>query len=347
MTSPLLIIRRVVVSGNLSCDLQFDRGLNIIHAVPTDNDPTSTNKVGKTGLVELIQHGLGRRQGTRQSFHFAPIDDQIETLWLEIEANGTVLTIERSLTALNANTRVREGAYTPHIQNRPAELVAVDDLSDVLLNALHIPVVSVKTADGNLTPLSFPTLMRAFILHQDYGFGEVLERMLPELRRTDVLGFLTGITPVERYTIDDELADAQTKMQEREAYYNSVQKFLIDDGIPSLLQATTRATTAEETLEQAQSVQRELQLGIRQQGAGEGQGRKGRLDNLRTMLLEVKEEVASASHSLYSIEQEEARVREMLNSLTVDREKNERLHTSSTILSSVEFSVCPRLCSLG
>ena len=166
--------------------------------------------------------------------------------------------------------------------------------------------------------------------------------MQPEIRRTDVIGFLTGITQVERFTIDDDLADAQTKMQAKEAYYQSVQNFLIENGIPTLLQATVRVTTAEAALEQAQIDQRELQLHLRQEGARAEYGREGRLGTLRAVLLEVKAEAATAAHSLYSIEQEEERVKELLNSLVVDREKNERLQSSSTILSSVEFSLCPR-----
>jgi hypothetical protein len=342
MVSPLLTIRRVVVSGKLSCDLKFEQGLNIIHAVPTNNDPMSTNKVGKTGLIELIQHGLGRRQRSRASFHFAPIDEQIDTLWLEIEANGTILTIERSLRSLLAAVQLREGTYSSQIRNRPAETVSVEELSDYLLSALDVPIVSVKTADGNLTPLSFPLLMRAFVLHQDDGFGEVLERMIPESRRTDVIGFLTGITPVRRFTIDDELAAVQTQTQKREAYYQSVQDFLLENGIPSLIEAASRVSTAEQALEQAQHAQRETQLHIRNQDIGHEGQRTGRLDRLRSRLLQIKDEGAQISRTVFALRQEEERLNEVLSSLIVDRDKSERLQTSSTILSSVEFSVCPR-----
>jgi hypothetical protein len=52
---------------------------------------------------------------------------------------------------------------------------------------LGIPSVSVKTAQGDLVPLSFPTLMRAFVLHQEDSFGAILDKMLPEQRRADVI----------------------------------------------------------------------------------------------------------------------------------------------------------------
>ncbi|MFX1476145.1 MAG: hypothetical protein ACFFCO_11800, partial [Promethearchaeota archaeon] len=199
MTSPSLVIRRVVVEGEISCDLQFERGLNIVWAIQTGGDPRSTNKCGKTSLVELIQHGLGRRQESKAKFHFAPVMDQLETLWLEIEANAEVLTIERSLQEITARARVREGPYVPGIGDTPAEVVEIEEMSALLLKALSIPVVSVKTAKGELVPLSFPTLMRAFILHQEDSFGAILDRVRPEQRRADIIGFLSGITPVERF----------------------------------------------------------------------------------------------------------------------------------------------------
>ncbi|MCI0561961.1 MAG: hypothetical protein MN733_26030, partial [Nitrososphaera sp.] len=176
MASPSLVIRRVVVEGELGLDLPFDRGLNIIQAIPTNNDPKSTNKCGKTSLVELIQHGLGRRQKSKAQFYFSSIMDQLKTLWLEIEANDTLFTIERSLQEITARSRIREGPYVHGIENTPAEQVTIEDMSPLLLNLLGIPKVSVKTAKGDLDPLSFPLLMRAFILHQEDSFGEILDK---------------------------------------------------------------------------------------------------------------------------------------------------------------------------
>jgi uncharacterized protein YydD (DUF2326 family) len=171
MASPSLIIRRLVVDGDLTTDLRFERGLNIIRAVETGGDPRSTNKCGKTSLVELIQHGLGRRQKSKSKFHFAPIIDRINKLWLEIETNQQILTIERSLQEINARARIREGTYVSGIENTPFELVNIEDMSSLLMKSLDIPEVSVKTAEGDLSPLTFPTLMRAFILHQEDSFG--------------------------------------------------------------------------------------------------------------------------------------------------------------------------------
>ncbi len=54
MTSPTLIIRRIVVDGDLTYDKTFYPGVNVVKAIKTNEDPRSTNGCGKTALVELI-----------------------------------------------------------------------------------------------------------------------------------------------------------------------------------------------------------------------------------------------------------------------------------------------------
>lgn len=342
MVSPSFCIRRLIVDGDLSCDLRFDSGLNIIQAVQTGNDPKTTNKCGKTALVELIQHGLGKRQKSKSKFHFAPISDQITTLWLEIEANEEVFTIERSLRELSSSVLIREGIYTSETRSVPGEVVSIDRLSSLFLNALDIPEVSVKTAEGGLSPLSFPTLMRAFILHQDDSFGQILDKMLPEQRRADVIGFLAKITPIERFSIEDLLAEVQVDVQGKEEYFNSVQSFLVNSGVPSLVNAEERFRQAEENLmsaiENQRSTQREIQNSVEQ----ESDEQRGKINLLRRNLLEVEDELADLERCLNGLKQEKERLLEVLASLNLDRQKAKRLQASTTILSSVDFGICPR-----
>ncbi|MCI0337691.1 MAG: hypothetical protein L0226_08950 [Acidobacteria bacterium] len=343
MPSPSLVIRRVVVDGALSLNLTLDRGLNIIQAVPTNDDPKSSHKCGKTALVELIQHGLGRRQASREKFHFAPIIDEIKTLWLEIEANGEIITIERSLQEITARARVREGEYMRGIEAVPSELVPVEELSSVLLQALDIPRVSVKTSAGELAPLTFPTLMRAFILHQEDSFGAILDKMLPEQRRADVIGFLSRITPIERFIIEDKLAEVQQEVQAVESYFRSVQEFLYKNAVPTLLEAKSRVDIAMEALLAANELQRSLQMRIREDThKQESETQPGRIDILHAQLFEVKAQVRVVEQHLIGLRKEEERLTEVLTSLEDDRKKAQRLRSSTTILSSVEFGICPR-----
>lgn len=342
MASPSLVIRRVVVEGELSCDLEFERGLSIIQGVATGGDEKSTHKSGKTSLVELIQHGLGRVQESKAKFHFAPIIEQIKTLWLEIEASGEILTVERSLQSIEQRARVREGEYMRGMGNLPAEQISIEDMSSLMLRALNIPQVAVKTAKGELFPLTFPTLMRAFILHQEDSFGGILDKMIPEQRRTDVIGFLSGIIPIERFEIEDRLAAVQTEAQEVEKYYESVQSFLYRNEVPTLNEAHNRVGRAEEALREAIEAQRNLQREIREAAARQSERRAGRIDSLRSQLFATKDEAGRIERSFIGLGQEEERLEEVLSSLKDDRRKAQRLRASSTILSSVEFSICPR-----
>ena len=180
MPSPKLTIRRIVVQGELSLDQKFYAGLNIIHAVQTGTDARSTNGCGKTSLVELIQHGFGRAHDSKAKFHFASILDRLNKLWLEFETNDGIYTIERSLKDIFSNARFHEGPYVAGMENAPAEVVNIDDMSQLLLRLINIPQVSVGTRTGKPTPLSFRLLMRAFILHQEDSFQEILFKVEPE-----------------------------------------------------------------------------------------------------------------------------------------------------------------------
>ncbi len=341
MTIPSLNIRRIRVVGALSCDLNFTRGLNIILATSNMEDPRSTNKAGKTALVELIRHGFGNEQ-EKSKYHFAPIHDQIDSLWFEIEVNGEVLTIERSLQQLSASIRIREGSIVPNIEKTPASVIALDDLSEFLLGTLDIPVVSVKTAEGALTPLSFKLLARTFILHQRYSYGGVLNEVQPETRKADVIGFITGAISLKRFEIEQQLAQIQSDTKEQEAYYNSVRAFLSKHNIPSIIEAAGRVQVAEEELGKAKEAQYNLQQRIKEATENEQENRKGRIAALRTEMLNIEEGSARIERALFGLQQEEERIREVLSSLIQDRQKSERLQVSSTILSSVEFSICPR-----
>src|SRR5688572_8891224 len=125
MTSPKLMIRRIVVEGELSFDQRFFPGLNIIHAARVGNDFRSTNGCGKTSLVELIQHGFGKSHESKAKYHFATIAQQIKKLWLEFETDAGIYTIERSLTDIFSAARIHEGSYVPGMENTAAEIVKI------------------------------------------------------------------------------------------------------------------------------------------------------------------------------------------------------------------------------
>lgn len=341
MMSPLLQVRRLVVTGSLGLDISFDPGLSVIHAESTGNDPRSTNKAGKTGLVELIQHGLGRRQGTRQGFHFAPIIDKLQMLWMETELNESVLTIGRSLRDLGARAAVVQGGYVgEQTADIPAERVGIPDLSSVFLDQLSIPQVYTKTARGDLEPFSFPLLMRAFILHQNHSFGAVLDKVMPETRRTEILGFLTQIIPESHFRRQEQIADVQVQIQDLEAGYAAIQSFLYENGVPSLTEAENLVEESEQRHQAATEARRRLQAEMR--SAAVVQEGQGRVDVLRQRLLEGKDQLARQQRNLMGLQQESERIAALIASLKSDLQKARRTAGASILLSTVDFQACPR-----
>lgn len=343
METPSLVIRRVVVKGKLGCDYRFDHGLNILWATSPDGDPTRTNKVGKTGLIELIQHGLGKRQDSKAKFHFSSISNQLETLWLEIEVNGAVYTIERSLNELSAAYKVREGEYSPAMADLPFETISVNDgsASEWMLKALGIPKASVKKQDGNLDPLTFSLLSRLMILHQEDSYGSMLDKVQPESRKADIIGFLTEITPQERFTMEERLSVVELQVNEYQNTYDTVGSFLERNGIPSIQEAESNMETLELQFQSAREEQISLQVAIRNNTEATSKS-PGRTEIIRDGLLRTKDQMAHLSFRVRALEQEEARLREVVATLLTDKQKSMRLRTSSAILSSVEFNVCPR-----
>jgi hypothetical protein len=339
MPSPKLTIRRVVVDGELTYDQRFYPGLNIVQAVKSGDDPRSTNGCGKTSLVELIQHGLGKRQESKAKFHFAPIIEQLKTLWVEIETNSGIYTIERSLQAITAAARFREGSYVPDIEKLPAETVSIEDMSPLLLGLVGIPQVSVNTQQGEPAPLSFPLLSRAFILHQEDSFGEILSKVQPESRKADIIGFLTGITSLDRFPVEERLGKVQVEMQFLENDVRSITQFLVDNNIPSLVEASGLVENARLALAEARSELRDIQRAIIQSQESD---KPGQTDDLRRRLLSVKAKVAQIEQSFIGLQQEEQRIKQLLASLRTDRQKSRHIQASTIQLSSVGFELCPR-----
>ncbi|MCI0561105.1 MAG: hypothetical protein MN733_21680, partial [Nitrososphaera sp.] len=151
----------------------------------------------------------------------------------------------------------------------------------------------------------------------------------PEQRRADIIGFLSGITLIGRFTLEDKLAEVQTKTEKLELDFQSVKAFLTENGVPSLIEAAARVRDAEEAVHAATELRLGIQREINEATNSQGQDQPGRLDNLRRQLLAIKEEAAQIERSFIGLQQEEKRLDELLASLRVDRQKAQRLRASS------------------
>ena len=338
--SPHLKIRRIVVTGELTLDLSLHSGLNVVYAPPTQ-DPKASNRAGKTALVELIRYGLGRREDDARGYHFEPIRRQLDTLFLEFEANDRVLTTRRSLARPTAHMAVHPGPYTPDLAEAEGEVIPIPDVSGILLSQLGIPSVDIKTARGELEPLSFPLLMRAFVLHQKDSFGGILDKVYPEVRKTQIIGFLTKIVPVASWEYEGRLSEAQQLVTQLERRFEGTREFLREHGIASVLEAAEAVRFAEIALSGAQAARIAAQQQIRNTGGAYQQG-DGRLERLRNELLTLQTRRADVAQVINAREAEEDRIRALIASLQADEERTERLHTASVLLSTVDFDLCPR-----
>lgn len=343
MGSPSLIIRRLRVDGSLACDVRFHVGMNVIVGESDPIDPRHSNACGKTTLVELIQCGLGRRYGGYADFkELAAIKASVETLWLEIELNGRTLLIERSLRSITGLLKLRWEPFHEGIAAETFDAVSPDELSRVLLDALQIPEVAVKQADGSAATLTFQLLRRAFILHQEDSFLDLLDKVLPDARRTQIIGFLTKIRSLEAFALEEKVGDAQQRLAEIKDRITQVSAFLADNGVNNLTEAHHRVREIAEALDAAKRGQRAIQFEIqdRRQQAKESEG--GRVAGIRQQLasLDARERVLSEQRSQMLSQVSELHA--LLGSLEVEERKLRRVRSSSDLLSSVSFSTCPR-----
>jgi hypothetical protein len=341
VSSPILSVNRVVVEGDLGCNLRFEDGLNVVYSEPLDGDLTRTNRTGKTAMVELIQYGFGRRHESRSRFHFAPIMNKLKNLWMEVSANSETITVLRSLQQLSSAASIYVGRLLSQTTERDHELVSVEDLSRLYLKLLGIPEVSVRRSSGEMENLTFPLLMRAFILHQDDSFGAILDKVQPDSRRKDIVGFLSGVTDLSRFPLEEELGHIQRRIEEQQNLYDSVWRFLQSRGLSSTLEAERRVAEAEVATETAIEVRRQIQNMIRDD-AESNQQIDGRTQQLRSALLATDDELPRLDQELVALEQERIRLEALAASLRADHQRAERLSTAIEILSPIDFSVCPR-----
>lgn len=351
MLSPELRINRIVVEGALGLDLRLNPGLNVVYAAPVTESAVSplhensdearyTNKAGKTGLVELIQHGLGVRQESRENFHFAPIATKLRTLWMEVESNGEVMTLERSLREMGARLTLRDRPYAKGISSSPGETVAVEEISSVMLQRLRIPEVMAPKGEKDVEPLSFPNLMRGFILHQRDSFGALIDKM-PPMRRTHIIGFLTGIIPEAFFRRAAVVGEIRSRADTLRSRYDAVIRFLESNGIPDVMVATEQVEETERAVEASRARRAALQDRMRA-GENASEDFRGRLEQLRAELLQVGSRRSELERSRAALIRDSERLTALSASLRADLTKARRLQTSVMILSTVDFQDCPR-----
>lgn len=343
MSSPSLILKRLRVDGALGCDLTFHRGVNVVVGEQNPQDPRGSNACGKTTLVELIQAGLGRRYQSYADFkELAAIQGRVQTLWLEIRANEHTVLIERSLENITGLLRVRWEPYRDGIATAPSDPVAPEELSRLLLDLLEIPEVAVKRGDGSLETLTFQLLRRAFVLHQEDSFLDLLDKVQPEQRRTQIIGFLTNIRSLVAFELEERVGEAQRRLDDIKDRIKQVSAFLVQSGVADLTGAQSAVSQAEEALHEARQLQQSIQKDMQVTGSSHNATIKGRIEQMRTRVLALEKEERSIEQERSIRQDQRNELQALLGSISVEERKLRRLRASSDRLSSVDFKMCPR-----
>ena len=144
---------------------------------------------------------------------------------------------------------------------------------------------------------------------------------------------------MDRFPLEEELGSVQTEMQNLEVDINSVTRFLLDNDVPSVLEAGSLVETSRQALEEAKKALVEIQKAILQHQEND---RPGQSDQIRRELLSVKAQKGKMEQMIFGLDQEQCRIQELIASLIVDKKKSKHIQSSTVQLNSVRFQICPR-----
>ena len=196
--SPLLKIKRVVVSGNLGCDISLDSGINIVKGEGIADDPTASNECGKSTFTDLIKYGLG----DRDRFSSGSIAQEINLLFLEVEINGQIFTIRRDLNKPSARVAIFSGNYEPGLGFQEPEMLVIPTtpFSDHLLELLGIPNLRIPLSNkpgSQPQPITLQTFMRLLYMDQENSFQRIMNKVQPEWLKGKAVEILLGMAKEE------------------------------------------------------------------------------------------------------------------------------------------------------
>lgn len=236
--NPYLLIERLILRGvTKNYEANFKPGLNIVWG---DMD------TGKSSILNLIDYCFG---GSSDGLRYAEISANARVVFLEVDLNGTVVTIERDILEPKGPVRVYSGRYDeigalfPRFMSASSAAEMPDGwLSDFVLECLSIPRVLIKESkkeDAESDRLSFRDLMKLIYLKQTrVGSDNLLDHANPVLfnKNVEIQKFVfnvhSEILTQLKGELSAELSERNSLTSEREV----VRKFLesinvkIDEG---------------------------------------------------------------------------------------------------------------------
>lgn len=211
----------------------FTEGLNIVWG---DMDS------GKSSILNLIDYCFG---GSNETLRYAEISANARVVYLQVDLNGTRVTIERDLVEPNGAVRVYSGKYSdinetfPRLMSASPSVQMPDGwLSDFILECLNIPRVKIKQSkrdDASADRLSIRDLFKLMYLKQTrVGSDNLLDYANPALfvKNIEIQKFVYNIHNEALTTLKGELTEMISERKAVLVEKDAVQHFLRSVNIP-------------------------------------------------------------------------------------------------------------------
>ncbi len=333
--TPLLQIRRVVVTGELGCDIRLRKGINVIKADANQGDLTSTNDCGKSLFAELVKYGLGGRE----PFRLGRLAGKVDRLYLEIAINQEAITIQRILKSPGAKIHVYRRVYDPSLPSEGTDIHLDPEkpFSDFLLEELGIPNSSVSASSSptaQIRRVSFADILHVLYMNQIDSFGEILRNLQPEAFRITLLQILLGMYDPEATEVSLNLRDLGGKITESEREIENIRAFLMGSKQGNRIDEVEKKANLAKELKGIENELRALKEKMR--------GETGLVDETRLKLEHTEGELREFDEQKRKMLFKLDDYRALRNSLLADRNKLEKTVRSAYILSSIDILQCPR-----
>ncbi len=334
-TSPLLKINRVIVTGELGCDIKLGSGVNIIKGENFIGDPTSSNDCGKTTFTSLIKYGLG----DRGRFSSGSIAARINFLFLEISINNQTITIRRNLNKPSARLGIFQNEYDKQFSSQEPEILVYPQtpFSDYLLEKLGIPNLRIPLSSKpgtQPTPITFQTFMRLLYMDQKNSFQEIMNKVQPDWLKGKIVEIMLGMAKEEVEQLKARVQELTNDIDELQREIANVTQFLTSSGGANRVEINDKAREKKQE-------QEELHTQI-SQVKNKMMGNTGLTDKLRENLHQLGQKLITLQENRAKAIVKMSDFEALQNSLRVDRDKLHKTQDAGFVLSSVDFVKCPR-----
>ncbi len=334
-SSPLLKINRVIVTGELGCDIKLGSGLNIIKGESIAGNPTSSNDCGKTTFTNLIKYGLG----DRDRFGEGVIMNKVDLLFLEVILNDHVVTIRRDLNKPGARAGIFLSKYDERFASQEPNILVdpTTRFSDYLLKQLQIPNLRISMSDkpgSKPASITFQYFMRLFYMDQKNSFQEIMNKVQPVWLKGKLVEILLGMAKEEVEQLKARVQQLTNTIDELQREISNITQFLVTSGGANRIDLLDAVKEKQNEREQLNS---EI-IDVKHQMTGN----KGLTDELRENLDQIGQRLVRLQEDRAKIAVKMNDFEALLNSLKIDRDKVLKTTDANYVLSSVDFSKCPR-----